>query len=95
MIIIEARKPTSYVGEEVIDLEVLFEGYEKFLPFTAVPSDKYDHSKELFDRAISGEFGEVEYKQRPPETRPVQENILETLLARIEELEGKINELSK
>jgi hypothetical protein len=42
-----------------IDLTVRFEEIEEDLPFTASQDDCEQHGKELFTRALSGEFGEI------------------------------------
>lgn len=51
-----------YVNEErtLIDLDVNFDHLpEESVSFTADPNDIYPHSKELFDRAVAGDFGAV------------------------------------
>ena len=61
-----ARNPKWANAEHsLIDIEVDFEGYpEEYLPYTASPVDVVEHSRELYSRALSGEFGAIaEYEE--------------------------------
>jgi len=52
----------------LIECEVKFAEADQFLPFGApIEGDQYAHTKEVFDRASSGEFGEVAEYVAPPE----------------------------
>jgi hypothetical protein len=58
----EIRNPKwSNVEKTRIDCEVNFKhvGFEEWTPFTACPLDSAPYSKEIFDRCVAGEFGEV------------------------------------
>lgn len=46
-------------GHQMIDLMVLFHELEHLghLPFTAHHTDPHDHGKDLYTRAMRGEFG--------------------------------------
>ena len=48
-----------------IKCEVNFKhvGFEEWTPFTADPTDEMPYSKDIFDRAVAGEFGEVAQEQ--------------------------------
>jgi len=43
----------------MIDMDVIFEGIPDVVPFTASPDDPMDYGRELFDRAVKGDFGPV------------------------------------
>lgn len=49
-----------------IDCQVTFDGLGE-VPFTATPTDTAEHGREIFARAIAGEFGPVgDYVPPPP-----------------------------
>lgn len=62
MTVAEARNPKWASPEhDVIDLEVNFDEIgEEYVPFSASPVDVCGHSRELYKRALDGEFGEIE-----------------------------------
>lgn len=48
------------IDKTKINCEVNFEHLgEEFVIFTANPNDIYQHSKEIFERCIKGEFGPI------------------------------------
>jgi hypothetical protein len=52
-----------------IECEVMFDDItsEEWSPFGANPNDHYEHGREIFAKAVSGEFGEIaEYIPPPP-----------------------------
>jgi hypothetical protein len=52
-----------------IECEVYFDDInsEEWTPYTANPLDHYEHNREIFAKALAGEFGEVaEYVPPPP-----------------------------
>jgi hypothetical protein len=59
--IIEYAKDPKWATEDhsVIDLIVKFEGPMGEVPFSATLADPAEHGKELFARALSGEFGAI------------------------------------
>lgn len=58
--VLGAKNASRLKGDaDRITLDVLFEGYEEYVPFTASKNDSYDHGVDLFERAEAGEFGEV------------------------------------
>ena len=60
MKIVQAKNPhyTDRSGR-CIHLDVLFDGFDEWLPFAASPDDSELHGRELYLRAKAGEFGEV------------------------------------
>ena len=68
MKIITARNPKwSTENKSAINVEVLFDSFNNYLPFTARSGDSEAHGRELYSRALSGEFGVVaEYTPPPP-----------------------------
>lgn len=65
MQIISAHSPRHTDGDG-IELTVLFDGLGE-LPFLALPDDGEAHGRELYARAVAGEFGAVE-PYNPPVT---------------------------
>ena len=60
MNIIEAKNPKYVTSDKsIIQLDVLFEGFSEYLPFGATADDVEPHGRELYARAVSGEFGEI------------------------------------
>jgi len=57
--------------QTIINCEVDFDDLDKeFVPFSATADAMYDHEKEIFNRAVAGEFGPVAaYAPPPPPTR--------------------------
>ena len=71
MNIIEAKNPKYIAADKkIIQLEVKFEELQDmgFLPFGATEDDVEAHGRELYRRALSGEFGEIEEFVRDLET---------------------------
>lgn len=69
MYTIEQIKNPTWMNSEhtLIECEVKFAEADKFLPFGAtIEGDQYAHTKEIFDRASSGEFGPVAEYVAPP-----------------------------
>lgn len=58
MKIISAKNPVR-ISEDKIDLDVEIEGIGP-VPFTACENDVEDHCRELYARAVAGEFGDVQ-----------------------------------
>ena len=57
---LEARNPkyANYEHTE-INLFVFFEGMSDYMPFTASENDTEPHGRELFNKAVRGDFGEI------------------------------------
>lgn len=69
MNIISAHDP-RHTGTGGIDLLVLFDGVSGEVPFHAHPSDTEIHGRELYARAIAGEFGPILHYIAPPVAVP-------------------------
>lgn len=69
MNIISAHGP-QHTGTGGIDLVVTFDGVNGEIPFHAHPSDTEKHGRELYTRALSGEFGPVLPYVAPPTPVP-------------------------
>jgi hypothetical protein len=76
----------------LIDLIVRFKEIDEDLPFTANPNDVEEHGRDLFARAVVGEFGSIATYVAPQiitQPKPTKEQ----LLAQLAELSAKINAL--
>jgi len=59
-----------------IECEVMFDDItsEEWTPFGANPLDHYGHGREIFAKAVAGEFGEVaEYVAPPPPVKKLSD----------------------
>jgi hypothetical protein len=62
----------------IIDCEVDFSDLqEEWVPFSANSNDFYNHSKEIFNRAVAGEFGVVDSYIPKPIDAPSKPKLLE------------------
>jgi hypothetical protein len=62
MLTLKSAKNPQYQNQNqtAINLEVQFEEYgDVWLPFTAMPSDSEAHGKDIYARAVLGEFGAI------------------------------------
>jgi hypothetical protein len=60
MKLIYAKSPKwANQNKTIIDLVVRFEEIDEDLPFTANPKDVEPHGRDIYARAIAGEFGEI------------------------------------
>lgn len=62
MLTIKSATSPKYISADnfAIQLQVMFEEFgDSILPFTAMPDDVEEHGRELYARAITGEFGEI------------------------------------
>jgi len=59
---------------------VKFDQFAEAVPFGANPNDMYDHTKEIYARAVAGDFGAIaEYiPPPPPPPAPVEEQPITT-----------------
>jgi hypothetical protein len=55
----------------VVECEVNFNNItdEEWSPFGANPNDHYEHGREIFAKAVAGEFGEVAEYVPPPQLK--------------------------
>jgi hypothetical protein len=69
----QAKNPKFVnAGKTLIDLIVTHPIFGE-IPFTASPDDVEDHGRDLFARAVAGEFGPVaDYVPPPPPPEPVK-----------------------
>ena len=60
MKILDAKNPQWVNDKSAINLEVNFAHLpEEYVSFTASPEDPEKHGRELYERALDGEFGEI------------------------------------
>lgn len=77
--VITAANPRHLAGDqESITLDVRFSHLEEVVEFTARRDDAEQHGRELYSRAVFGEFGEIKVITPPPPTEA-------ELLARLDE----------
>ncbi|WP_421219853.1 tail fiber assembly protein [Aeromonas jandaei] len=77
--VITAANPRHFAGDqESITLDVRFSHLEEVVEFTARRDDAERHGRELYSRAVFGEFGEIKVITPPPPTEA-------ELLARLDE----------
>lgn len=67
--IIEAKNPVwRNIERTLVDVEVRFSHFPEWAPFTAMDGSGEEHTQEVWDRVIAGEFGEIaEYIPPTPE----------------------------
>jgi hypothetical protein len=61
MLTLESAHSPSYAAEDgsCISLMVKFAEFDQELPFGATPHDPHDHGRNIYERALAGEFGEI------------------------------------
>lgn len=78
----------AYVDAEqhVIAMHVKFTDFSSPVVFIASPADAEDHGRELYNRAIAGDFGSIAAYVAPvaPEPIPQQPADIQTQIAAIE-----------
>ncbi|MGY6037958.1 tail fiber assembly protein [Aeromonas sp. AE23HZ002T15] len=75
--IIQARTVTADQGRDSeLNMEVLFAHLPAFVPFTARRDDIEPHGRELYSRAMFGEFGPIEEIPLPLPTEVEQQDRL-------------------
>ncbi|MGE9755716.1 tail fiber assembly protein [Bacillus inaquosorum] len=80
--IIKVRNVTAHPEQDnELNMEVLFAHLPEFVPFTARRNDCEEHGRELYSRAMFGEFGPIEVITPPPPTEAQQQAILTDKLA--------------
>ena len=88
-----ARTPKwANESNTLIDLIVRFSEIDEDLPFTASPNDVEEHGRDLFARAVAGEFGSIAAYVAPIIVTPPAPT-KEQLLAELQALTAKINAL--
>lgn len=67
------RNVTAISGQtDALDMEVLFSHLTDFVPFTARKHDPVEHGRELYVRAMFGEFGPITEIAAPPPNEAAQ-----------------------
>ncbi|MFK0666379.1 tail fiber assembly protein [Aeromonas salmonicida] len=80
--IIKVRNVTAHPEQDnELNMEVLFAHLPAFVPFTARRNDCEEHGRELYSRAMFGEFGPIKVITPPPPTEAQQQAILTDNLA--------------
>ncbi|WP_265461968.1 tail fiber assembly protein [Aeromonas salmonicida] len=80
--IIKVRNVTAHPSlDNELNMEVLFNHLQAFVPFTARRNDCEEHGRELYSRAMFGEFGPIEVITPPPPTVAQQQDRLTDKLA--------------
>lgn len=74
MLTIENAKNPIFSDKEksMISLDVKFKEFDAEIPFTASPFDKMPYGVELYERSVSGEFGEIADYVPPPVVEEVK-----------------------
>lgn len=79
--VISAARPRHYAGEpDSITLDVHFSHLLEPVQFAARKDDTEEHGRELYSRAVFGEFGDIEVIPLPPPTEAEQQARLDALL---------------
>lgn len=75
---VEYAKDPKWANEQqtVVDLTVKFEEIDEELPFSAQPNDTMAHGRDIYARALEGEFGDID-----PWTPPTIEELEATVRA--------------
>lgn len=75
--VISAKNVTRYIGEpDVLNMDVLFNHLEGFVQFSAKKDDSEIHGRELYVRAVFGEFGTITELELPAPSEEMQREIL-------------------
>ncbi|MDM5129400.1 MULTISPECIES: tail fiber assembly protein [Aeromonas] len=79
--VISAARPRHYAADpDSITLDVLFAHLPEQVQFAARKDDSEEHGRELYSRAVFGEFGDIEVITPAPPTETQQQARLTTLL---------------
>ncbi|MGY3931186.1 phage tail fibre assembly protein [Aeromonas encheleia] len=74
---LNASRPRHLAGDtESVTLDVLFSHLPEHVQFTARKDDPEEHGRELYSRAVFGEFGDIEVLPPPLPTEAEQQTIL-------------------
>ena len=75
--VLNACMPRHLAGDtESVTLDVLFSHLPEHVQFTARKDDPEEHGRELYSRAVFGEFGDIEVLTPPLPTEAEQQTIL-------------------
>lgn len=79
--VLSAVRPRHYAADpDSITLDVRFAHLPEQVQFTARKDDPEEHGRELYSRAVFGEFGDIEVIPLPPPTEAEQQARLDALL---------------
>ena len=79
--VLSAGRPRHYAADpDSITLDVRFAHLPEQVQFTARKDDSEEHGRELYSRAVFGEFGDIEVIPLPPPTEAEQQARLDALL---------------
>ncbi|MFM4910820.1 tail fiber assembly protein [Aeromonas dhakensis] len=79
--VLSAVHPRHYEADpDSITLDVRFAHLPESVQFTARKDDPMEHGRELYSRAVFGEFGDIEVLPLPPPTEAEQQARLDALL---------------
>jgi len=79
--VLSALHPRHYAADpDSITLDVRFAHLPEQVQFTARKDDPEEHGRELYSRAVFGEFGDIEVIPLPPPTEAEQQARLDALL---------------
>ncbi|WP_429067086.1 tail fiber assembly protein [Aeromonas bestiarum] len=79
--VLSALHPRHYAADpDSITLDVRFAHLPEQVQFTARKDDPEEHGRELYSRAVFGEFGDIEVIPLPPPTEAEQQARLTALL---------------
>ncbi|MGL6052920.1 MAG: tail fiber assembly protein [Aeromonas salmonicida] len=79
--VVSAKNPRHLEAHtESVTLDVLFSHLPERVQFTARKDDSEEHGRELYSRAVFGEFGPIEVIPLPPPTEAEQQAILDAKL---------------
>lgn len=79
--VLSAVHPRHYAADpDSITLDVRFAHLHEPVQFTARKDDPMEHGRELYSRAVFGEFGDIEVIPVPPPTEAEQQARLDALL---------------
>lgn len=82
--IVSAKSPRRLEGGgDSITLDVLFSHLSERVPFTARPDDTEIHGRELYVRAMRGEYGDIEVIAPPPPTEKEQLSRMDSKLKQV------------
>lgn len=77
--IVSAKNPRRMEGDDIsITLDVLFSHLSERVPFTAKADDSEIHGRELYVRAMRGEYGEIEVVAPSKPTNGEQQSRLDS-----------------
>lgn len=72
--IIRAKNPRHIAGDsDSITMDVLFSHIPDFVQFTAKKDDSEEHGRELYSRAVFGEFGSIKVLAEAPPSEAEQQ----------------------